>query len=66
MPRPKINKCRDCWTPAQTDYLGLCDVCAGNPVIVNEKIRASQVTKEIRDGLVGFYRELKNECTKSI
>lgn len=64
MPRPKINKCRDCWAPAQTDYLGLCDVCAGDPVIVNEKIRASQVTKEIRDGLVGFYEKLKQEAKR--
>ena len=66
MPRPKINKCRDCWTPSETDYLGLCEACAGDPIIVNEKIRAAQVTKEIRGGLAGFYKELKHESRNEL
>ena len=64
MPRPKIKKCRDCWTPSETDYLGLCEACSGDPIIVDEKIRAAQVTKEIRGGLTGFYRELRQEAKR--
>ena len=62
---PKLrNKCRDCWKPAQVDYLGLCEVCASDPAIVNEKINARQVTKEIREGLTGFYEKLKQESER--
>lgn len=57
---PKRTRCKDCGTPSQTNYLGLCEQCASNPVIVEEKIRARQITKEIRDGLPGFYEELRN------
>lgn len=52
-------KCRDCWSPAQVNYLGLCESCASVPAIVEEKKRAAQVTQEIRDGLPGFYAELR-------
>ena len=55
------NKCCDCWKPAKVDYLGLCEECASDPDIVNEKIRARQITKEIREGLAGFYERLKQE-----
>ena len=58
------NKCRDCWTLAQVDYLGLCEKCASDPDIVNEKINARQVTKEIREGLAGFYEKLKQESER--
>tara|TARA_R110002012_G_scaffold151494_1_gene311423 strand:- start:1075 stop:1266 length:192 start_codon:yes stop_codon:yes gene_type:complete len=58
------NKCRDCWKAAQVDHLGLCEKCASDPAIVNEKIHARQVTKEIREGLAGFYKELKQESRK--
>ena len=55
----KAPTCRDCWSPAQVDYLGLCESCASVPEIVEEKKRAQQVTQEIRNGMPGFYAELR-------
>ncbi|AUR88250.1 hypothetical protein NVP1111B_56 [Vibrio phage 1.111.B._10N.286.45.E6] len=56
----KANKCRDCWSLGEVNYLGLCAKCAANPAIVSEKLAARQITDEIRKGLPGFYRELRN------
>ena len=57
----KRNSCRDCGMPAKVNYLGLCDKCASDPEIVNEKLNARRITKEIRAGLPAFYESLRNQ-----
>ncbi|CAM0047683.1 hypothetical protein VPHK394_0066 [Vibrio phage K394] len=60
-PIARRSACKDCWTLAEVNHLGLCKQCASDPNIVNEKLKSKKITKEIRDGLPGFYKSLRGE-----